>query len=467
MIKRPNLVTRVAIFFTGFMAILLGSATFFISGGIEKWIKTDFAEKTELIALSIANATQDEFCKNDDQQSLKIFFQELLERKEIFSLAINRSEKPILTLKKNMPDGYTEETLVYSTFATIAPCSIKESEAELEIGFSYESLLRPIHFIQNTLALMLATIFIFIMLATVWASRRISARIVEINSVCRAISSGHFDSHETIKETDEFTLILRELHKMNQELKNKKTQTELAQAKLASSAKLSSLGEMAGGIAHEINNPMAIISGRLGQIKKAIENQPPRIEEALVFIQKSNDTVKRVTDIVSGLKLFSRNAEGDPFVRATVAGIVKESLVLTTERFKNESIKIEVSTLDHVEIMCRPTQISQVLINLLNNSADAVAELPEKWIRIEQSEDSTMTILRVTDCGPGIPEKILEKIMEPFFSTKPVGKGTGLGLSVSKGIIESHHGTFEYVRGSKNTSFAIKIPKAKDLAQAA
>ncbi len=110
--------------------------------------------------------------------------------------------------------------------------------------------------------------------------------------------------------------------------------------------------------------------------------------------------------------------------------------------------------------MARPTQISQVLLNLLNNSFDAIEERAEKWIRVrfEINSNKKILIIKVTDSGDGIPNEIVHKMMNPFFTTKDIGKGTGLGLSISKGIIEEHGGHLIYNAQSKNTEFVVELP---------
>jgi signal transduction histidine kinase len=125
-------------------------------------------------------------------------------------------------------------------------------------------------------------------------------------------------------------------------------------------------------------------------------------------------------------------------------------------------VKLTVKTLPGVVLLCRPTQISQVILNLLNNAFDAVKALNEKWVLLEVACLGTDWIqIRVTDSGAGIAESLATKIMEPFFTTKEIGKGTGLGLSISKGIVETHGGRFFLDRSFTHTSFVIEFPVSK------
>jgi C4-dicarboxylate-specific signal transduction histidine kinase len=110
-------------------------------------------------------------------------------------------------------------------------------------------------------------------------------------------------------------------------------------------------------------------------------------------------------------------------------------------------------------IKCRPGELAQVLLNLLNNSYDAVQDLPEKWVRVNLDSFGSTIDIRVTDSGPGIPAEISSKLMQSFFTTKEIGKGTGLGLSISKGIVEAHNGNIRIDNNCKNTCFVVTLPK--------
>ena len=112
-------------------------------------------------------------------------------------------------------------------------------------------------------------------------------------------------------------------------------------------------------------------------------------------------------------------------------------------------------------IDCINVQISQVILNFLNNSMDAISELTDKWIKLVVDEDYKGVTLKCIDSGNGIPDAIREKLFQPFFTTKAVGKGTGLGLSISQGIIKAHGAKLHLDEESKNTCFVISFPKQK------
>ncbi|HND86111.1 MAG TPA: ATP-binding protein, partial [Pseudobdellovibrionaceae bacterium] len=243
---------------------------------------------------------------------------------------------------------------------------------------------------------------------------------------------------------------------------------ESERVKMIESSKLATLGEMAGGIAHEINNPLAIIVGRsniiTSYLKRASVIEREKIQEN---IDKIEVTAQRIAKIVKGLKSFSRNAENDPLAPCSLDSIIEDSLGLCEEKLKNRSIQLHVNTGKDFMVMARPSQLSQVVLNLINNSADAIEGTSHPWIIVDVVATGTSLFLSIMDSGKGIPEEIAKKIMNPFFTTKEVGKGTGLGLSIGKGIIESHGGKLYLDRNSPHTKFIIELPLDEKIQRAA
>lgn len=228
---------------------------------------------------------------------------------------------------------------------------------------------------------------------------------------------------------------------------------------LIESAKLATLGEMSAGIAHEVNNPLSVMLGRAEIMKNELQEGrvvPQMLLEGLDKIIRSSE---RIAKIIRGLRSFSRNGENDPFETIGVEKLLNDVLDFSRERFKLRSIGIRIKVEPELKIECRATQIEQVFLNLLSNSYDAISSEEGSWIEIEAKSFGARVIITFTDSGSGIPSQIVEKIMQPFFTTKEVGKGTGLGLSISLGIIHSHSGEFYYDADSPNTRFVISMPK--------
>ncbi len=234
----------------------------------------------------------------------------------------------------------------------------------------------------------------------------------------------------------------------------------------AQNMKLVAIGEMAGNIAHEINNPLAVIRGysqqliRLRKSDKVID--PQKTEEMLERIIRTTD---RISNIVKSLLKLSRKSVNSEKIWQSLDAIVEDSVNLCGEKFTNLGIQLEVdlSNTDQYLINCHPIEISQVILNLLNNSADAIEGFDEPWIRVRSSVVKGDRLqLTITDSGKGIPELIREKIMTPYFSTKPEGKGTGLGLSISSSIIAESGGFLFYNDRAKNTEFVIEFPAVEE-----
>jgi len=229
--------------------------------------------------------------------------------------------------------------------------------------------------------------------------------------------------------------------------------------KMITTSKFSALGEMSGAIAHEINNPLTIIHGKAGQLKEMAEEGTLTVDAVSDAAGKIEKTALRISKIVKALRSFSRDGEKDPFDIVLISELMDDTIEFCRERFRKHSIDLVIEDFDpSLTVECQPIQLSQVLLNLLINANDAVANLPEKWVRIGVSENKDAMVFRVTDSGSGIPDALRDKIMQPFFTTKEVGRGTGIGLSVSKGIVESHQGELRLDESSPNTSFVVELP---------
>ena len=163
--------------------------------------------------------------------------------------------------------------------------------------------------------------------------------------------------------------------------------------------------------------------------------------------------------IVRALLRLSRDANDDAMEWHSVGNIIDDAIILIQDQILTSQIKLTVNEVSsNLKILCRGTQISQVILNLLNNAIDAAEESDDKWIHVEVLQNEKYLVIAVSDSGPGIAEKIKSRIMDPFVTTKPPGKGTGLGLSLSKHIIEEHNGKLILDSQSQVTRFLVELP---------
>lgn len=232
---------------------------------------------------------------------------------------------------------------------------------------------------------------------------------------------------------------------------------------LMQKSKLASLGEMSAGVAHEINNPLAIISGTIKILPK-IAGDPEKFHTKIASIEKS---IERISKIVLGLKKFSRTSEKKQSVPCQLSKIISEVVDLTQTKTRLSFVELSVECKTDALILGNEIEIEQILINLIHNAVEAIDGLKQKWIRIRLYEEGQEIVLQLRDSGPGIPESVRTKLFEPFFTTKPIGKGTGLGLAIVKGILDEHQATIEILSKEPNTCFEIRFPAYNKLEAAA
>lgn len=237
------------------------------------------------------------------------------------------------------------------------------------------------------------------------------------------------------------------------------TDLETAQVKLFHNARLASVAEMAAGVAHEINNPLAIINALCSSCLKIAESTELDKESLVTKLNKIRNMIFRVSKIIRGLQSFSRSSNGVSNSAVNFSEVLTDALSICTERFTKSDIRLSVNVPDSVMVHADFIKLGQVVLNLLNNSFDAISSVKasDKWVKVEVESQNNCVRIFVTDSGTGIPSQLANKIFLPFFTTKEVGKGTGLGLSISKGLIEEMGGQFYYDASHPNTRFVIQL----------
>jgi two-component system NtrC family sensor kinase len=239
------------------------------------------------------------------------------------------------------------------------------------------------------------------------------------------------------------------------------------QTQLVQSAKMSSLGELVAGIAHEINNPLGFATSHLSTAQRSLEQIEPELrgvlsqtaqerwDRAANRLSEMGLGLERIRDLVLKLRTFSRLDEGER-KSVNVRECVDSVMTIFGHRLKGE-IEVDVQLGEPEHIDCYPALFNQALSNLLSNAIDALEGRGRIVIssRCEQGE----YVLTVADSGHGIPETLRSRVLEPFFTTKPVGLGTGLGLSITYSIVQKHGGALQIADAALGgASVAIRIP---------
>ena len=233
-----------------------------------------------------------------------------------------------------------------------------------------------------------------------------------------------------------------------------------AEMTLWSTEKMKSLGEMASSIAHEINNPLTIITGRSTQVLSKLKQAVVPDINMIQSVEQIESTAYRIAKIVKSLRSFSKDGERVPKSPHQLNSIVDDTLELCRERLRNHQVELRVQDVSSSWILCSPVQISQALLNLFNNAFDAVlaGESP-RWIELRFERAGGRVRILVLDSGTGIPPEIVDKVMLPFYTTKDVGKGTGLGLSIAKTLVEANQGVLRYEFDHGHTCFSMEFPE--------
>jgi signal transduction histidine kinase len=244
---------------------------------------------------------------------------------------------------------------------------------------------------------------------------------------------------------------------------NEELQVEVVKQRdiLIESAKFQSLGQMASNLAHDINNPLFTVQGKLHQMRNLLSRDQLDLEKCDKIVESVEATLFKLSQIVKGISTFAREGRGDQMVSINLAELIESNLALAIDRISISGITLKVNSDPSIFIICYPSFISQVLLNLLNNAIDALdlmSSSSPKEIEVSAYQLKNWVYLSIADTGSGVPKELETKIFDPFFTTKTFGKGTGLGLSISKGLVDVHEGELSYARVGQKTVFEVKLP---------
>ena len=258
-------------------------------------------------------------------------------------------------------------------------------------------------------------------------------------------------------------LQIRKIKSLNQKLQTSNKELKISQLQLFQSSKLALLGEMAAGVAHEINNPLGIINMAVDMSLTLQEQKKYElIEEHLRVIKEQT---KRASVIVSHLRDFGRDTGLEEQVDVDLNKVIANSFILFNKDLSNRNIKVNQKLSESLPLVKgNVIELEQVFINLFTNAENALRTSLEKQLTVRSFHREGFVIVEVEDTGCGIPFALKSKVFDPFFTTKKMGEGTGLGLSVSCKIIQNHKGTIavESEEG-KGAKFIIQLPAVKGI----
>jgi two-component system sensor histidine kinase HupT/HoxJ len=259
-----------------------------------------------------------------------------------------------------------------------------------------------------------------------------------------------------------------------------------AQQSLVQSEKMASLGRLVAGVAHELNNPISFVYGNMHALQKNGERlsrylqalhegaskatlaqlrEKLRINSILSdlssLIEGTLEGAERVRDIVKDLRMFSSTQEEDAKL-FNLAEVARTAVRWSSKAVRFEA-RVEDQLPDNLPVVGNPAQLQQVISNLVQNALDAMQDSETRQLFLSAESDGAMINLSLRDTGPGIAEDDLQRVFEPFYTTKAVGQGTGLGLSISYGIVVKHHGQMRAENHPQGGAvFTIRLPAGRD-----
>ena len=243
---------------------------------------------------------------------------------------------------------------------------------------------------------------------------------------------------------------LLELRKANKQLAE---QHQL----LVNKARLQSIGELAGGVCHQINNPLAIIVGRSmilrSQLKQKLSEDPDVLKELDVIDQTS----QRISGILKALRMYAKDFGSDINLNS-VNEIVDDAMTLIKGKLNSQKVNLHYDRGPDARAILNKNQISQVVLDLLNNAVEAMEETEEKELTVDVSVDEKNVYLSVKDTGKGIKDEDVSKVFDPFFSTK--SRHFGIGLSNAKNFLNQHKGKIELLSNKGPTQFKVTLPRS-------
>ncbi len=515
--RKKRLFIKVFIAMFGLSVATMLLVTYYYSGQQEKLIREMMETQAKTVAKSIEIVSADAMVMNDQGIILENNLNILNKNPNIRYIIVSpRYQKAIITTEKGwrvekLPTQLQVMEQKKPLGAIIRSPILHGKEVYhftypltfnhynwgwLHLGFSTAQLHQMRKELYANMARMTLILTLITLAASYLFSRKLVAPIVELNEAAKKMAAGELDIQVSNRSNDETGELIANFNRMVQRLKesqerlrstNKileervaertrdlqrlneqlemRVKQEVAKSRekeqmLIQQSRLAAMGEMIGNIAHQWRQPLNALGLILQNIQIAYETG--RLDEE--FLNQSVNRGKKLIETMSRTiddfrNFFKPNKNKERF---DVAQSIRSALELVESAFKNHEIKVRLDLQQNLEVTGYPGEFSQVLLNLLNNAKDALLEnrKEDREIHIEAKEEGTKIIVTVEDNAGGIPPAIMDKIFDPYFTTKDEGKGTGLGLYMSNMIIQrSMHGHIRVTNSDNGARFIIEIPK--------
>ena len=224
-----------------------------------------------------------------------------------------------------------------------------------------------------------------------------------------------------------------------------------AHQQLTQGSKLAAIGQLAAGVAHELNTPLGAVTIALEMAARNLESDPERAESRL---KMASQAAQQMRDIIDKLLHYARSG-GSARENVSLEKVIGDTSQLLLHSFQEDGVVLKLDLQDETALVNR-NEIQQILLNLMVNARQAASTRKPAEVRVALRGRGSTVEIEVSDSGPGVPPEILDRIFEPFFTSKEVGQGLGLGLSIAREIAEQHGGRLEFTGGSR---FLLSIPK--------
>jgi two-component system, NtrC family, sensor kinase len=448
--------------------ILFGSLqTGFIFQIVHNALSDDFEKKGTMLAKHLGTQLEEYVLYEDIEQIQYMLWSWKSDANEHgYAMVISSSGEVIAsTFGNGVPSGLVEANLPVSfalqtkriidvdvAYLDFAVPLLDGAAGWVRLGIHEEPLTDPE---QRLIRLLLGMVLIFVLLGIIGAyiiSKMVSAPILNIVDWSKSINLESDTIELNVNTKDELQLLAESFEDMTLRLQENHRQLSEINSKSFESQKLAALGLLASGITHEINNPLAGLDLSL----KRISRDPENVEQIQKYLPGMYDSISHMQNIVRQTLAF---AKPEPQIK-TMVGLQKlldHSLVLVQHKLDHNNIIVIRTGIERSQIMTNPQSISQVFVNLMLNAIDSMPMGGN--LSIESTENKEWIHISFRDTGSGINPEIMDRIWEPFYSTKPTGEGTGLGLSVSRRLVEKLSGKIEITSTKeKGTTVTLSFP---------